>query len=145
MLCPIGDYSPQSDQPLMKHLVVEIAPSGRARRSASTGAASTRKPHTAKANRQSRPSYSVIGASKKTISTAPDREQPAGDRTGAGVGRSVGSRRSRPLVLGLGVEAAAEQQAVEDHERRDQQHGADRGRDHERDQRRAAGGGLVDR
>jgi hypothetical protein len=26
-LCPIGDYSPQSDQPLMKHLVVEITPS----------------------------------------------------------------------------------------------------------------------
>jgi molybdopterin-dependent oxidoreductase alpha subunit len=24
VLCPIGDYSPQSDQPLMKHLVVEI-------------------------------------------------------------------------------------------------------------------------
>ena len=29
VLCPIGDYSAQSDQPLMKHLVVEIAPSGR--------------------------------------------------------------------------------------------------------------------
>jgi Molydopterin dinucleotide binding domain len=27
-LCPIGDYSAQSDQPLMKHLVVEITPSG---------------------------------------------------------------------------------------------------------------------
>jgi molybdopterin-dependent oxidoreductase alpha subunit len=27
VLCPIGDYSAQSDQPLMKHLVVEIAPS----------------------------------------------------------------------------------------------------------------------
>jgi molybdopterin-dependent oxidoreductase alpha subunit len=26
-LCPIGDYSPQSDQPLMKHLVVEITQS----------------------------------------------------------------------------------------------------------------------
>jgi molybdopterin-dependent oxidoreductase alpha subunit len=25
VLCPIGDFSPQSDQPLMKHLVVEIA------------------------------------------------------------------------------------------------------------------------
>jgi hypothetical protein len=24
VLCPIGDYSPQSDQPLMKHLVVEV-------------------------------------------------------------------------------------------------------------------------
>ena len=27
MLCPIGDYSQQSDQPLMKHLIVEIAAS----------------------------------------------------------------------------------------------------------------------
>ena len=27
VLCPIGDYSPQSDQPLMKHVVVEITPS----------------------------------------------------------------------------------------------------------------------
>jgi molybdopterin-dependent oxidoreductase alpha subunit len=27
-LCPIGDYSVQSDQPLMKHLVVTITPSG---------------------------------------------------------------------------------------------------------------------
>jgi len=27
VLCPIGDYSAQSDQPLMKHLVVEITPS----------------------------------------------------------------------------------------------------------------------
>jgi hypothetical protein len=27
VLCPIGDYSLQSDQPLMKHLVVEITPS----------------------------------------------------------------------------------------------------------------------
>ncbi|MCU1495856.1 MAG: molybdopterin-dependent oxidoreductase alpha subunit [Acidimicrobiaceae bacterium] len=27
VLCPIGDYSSQSDQPLMKHLVVEISPS----------------------------------------------------------------------------------------------------------------------
>lgn len=27
VLCPIGDYSPQSDQPLMKHLLVEISPS----------------------------------------------------------------------------------------------------------------------
>ena len=26
-LCPIGDYSPQSDQPLMKHMVVTVAPS----------------------------------------------------------------------------------------------------------------------
>jgi hypothetical protein len=26
-LCPIGDYSAQSDQPLMKHVVVEIKPS----------------------------------------------------------------------------------------------------------------------
>jgi molybdopterin-dependent oxidoreductase alpha subunit len=25
-LCPVGDYSPQSDQPLMKHVVVEIHP-----------------------------------------------------------------------------------------------------------------------
>ena len=24
VLCPIGDYSLQSDQPLMKHMVVEI-------------------------------------------------------------------------------------------------------------------------
>jgi hypothetical protein len=30
VLCPIGDYSAQSDQPLMKHLVVEITPSGAA-------------------------------------------------------------------------------------------------------------------
>jgi molybdopterin-dependent oxidoreductase alpha subunit len=28
VLCPIGDVSTQSDQPLMKHLVVEITPSG---------------------------------------------------------------------------------------------------------------------
>src|SRR4030095_10237401 len=28
VLCPIGDYSAQSDQPLMKHLVVEITRSG---------------------------------------------------------------------------------------------------------------------
>jgi hypothetical protein len=27
VLCPIGDFSPQSDQPLMKHLLVEINPS----------------------------------------------------------------------------------------------------------------------
>src|SRR5258708_11118661 len=27
VLCPIGDYSAQSDQPLMKHLVVAIKPS----------------------------------------------------------------------------------------------------------------------
>jgi anaerobic selenocysteine-containing dehydrogenase len=27
VLCPVGDFSVQSDQPLMKHLVVEIAPS----------------------------------------------------------------------------------------------------------------------
>jgi len=27
VLCPIGDYSPQSDQPLMKHVDVEITPS----------------------------------------------------------------------------------------------------------------------
>ena len=27
VLCPIGDFSAQSDQPLMKHLVVEVAPS----------------------------------------------------------------------------------------------------------------------
>ena len=27
VLCPIGDYSSQSDQPIMKHLVVEVAPS----------------------------------------------------------------------------------------------------------------------
>ncbi|HTT59497.1 MAG TPA: FdhF/YdeP family oxidoreductase [Acidimicrobiales bacterium] len=27
VLCPIGDYSPQSDQPLMKHMLVEISPS----------------------------------------------------------------------------------------------------------------------
>jgi hypothetical protein len=26
-LCPIGDYSVQSDQPLMKHVLVEITPS----------------------------------------------------------------------------------------------------------------------
>ena len=30
VLCPIGDYSQQSDQPLMKHLVVEITRSGAA-------------------------------------------------------------------------------------------------------------------
>jgi len=30
LLCPIGDYSAQSDQPLMKHLVVEIKPSNAA-------------------------------------------------------------------------------------------------------------------
>ena len=28
VLCPIGDYSAQSDQPLMKHVIVEIGPSG---------------------------------------------------------------------------------------------------------------------
>jgi hypothetical protein len=28
VLCPIDDYSPQSDQPLMKHMVVEITASG---------------------------------------------------------------------------------------------------------------------
>jgi hypothetical protein len=28
VLCPIGDYSAQSDQPLMKHLVVEVTASG---------------------------------------------------------------------------------------------------------------------
>ncbi|MDR3635855.1 MAG: FdhF/YdeP family oxidoreductase [Isosphaeraceae bacterium] len=28
VLCPIGDYSPQSDQPLMKHVIVAISPSG---------------------------------------------------------------------------------------------------------------------
>jgi hypothetical protein len=27
VLCPIGDFSEQSDQRLMKHLVVEIVPS----------------------------------------------------------------------------------------------------------------------
>jgi hypothetical protein len=27
VLCPIGDYSAQSDQPLTKHVVVEIRPS----------------------------------------------------------------------------------------------------------------------
>jgi hypothetical protein len=27
VLCPIGDFSTQSDQPLMKHLLVEISPS----------------------------------------------------------------------------------------------------------------------
>ena len=27
VLCPIRDYSPQSDQTLMKHVVVEITPS----------------------------------------------------------------------------------------------------------------------
>jgi hypothetical protein len=26
VLCPIGDYSAQSDQPLMKHVVVEVTP-----------------------------------------------------------------------------------------------------------------------
>jgi hypothetical protein len=26
VLCPIGDFSAQSDQPLMKHLLVEICP-----------------------------------------------------------------------------------------------------------------------
>lgn len=26
VLCPIGDYSVQSDQPLMKHLIVEVTP-----------------------------------------------------------------------------------------------------------------------
>jgi molybdopterin-dependent oxidoreductase alpha subunit len=30
VLCPVGDYSPQSDQPLMKHVVVEISRSRRA-------------------------------------------------------------------------------------------------------------------
>jgi len=28
VLCAIGDYSSQSDQPLMKHVPVEIVPSG---------------------------------------------------------------------------------------------------------------------
>ncbi len=28
VLCPIGDYSTQSDQPLMKHVVVEVKPAG---------------------------------------------------------------------------------------------------------------------
>jgi molybdopterin-dependent oxidoreductase alpha subunit len=28
VLCPIGDYSPQSDQPLMKQMIVEVAASG---------------------------------------------------------------------------------------------------------------------
>jgi hypothetical protein len=28
VLCPIDDYSPQSDQPLMKHLVIEVMASG---------------------------------------------------------------------------------------------------------------------
>ncbi len=27
VLCPIGDYSAQSDQPLMKHVIVEVAAS----------------------------------------------------------------------------------------------------------------------
>ena len=27
VLCPVGDYSAQSDQPLMKHVIVEIKPS----------------------------------------------------------------------------------------------------------------------
>jgi hypothetical protein len=27
VFCPIGDYSRQGDQPLMKHIVVEITPS----------------------------------------------------------------------------------------------------------------------
>ncbi len=27
VLCPIDDYSPQSDQPLMKHLVIEVTAS----------------------------------------------------------------------------------------------------------------------
>jgi hypothetical protein len=27
-LCPIGDFSPQSDQPMMKHLLVEIEIAG---------------------------------------------------------------------------------------------------------------------
>jgi len=31
VLCPVGDFSEQSDQPLMKHLVVEIVPSAPAR------------------------------------------------------------------------------------------------------------------
>ena len=31
VLCPIGDYSPQSDPPLMKHVVIEITPSRAAR------------------------------------------------------------------------------------------------------------------
>ena len=30
VLCALGDYSAQSDQPLMKHLVVEIAPAASA-------------------------------------------------------------------------------------------------------------------
>lgn len=30
VLCPIGDYSAQSDQPLMKHVVVEVAPAASA-------------------------------------------------------------------------------------------------------------------
>jgi hypothetical protein len=53
--------------------------------------------------------------------------------------------RVRALVSALHVEAAAQQQAVQDRERWDQQHRADRGRDHERDERRAARRGLVDR
>jgi anaerobic selenocysteine-containing dehydrogenase len=28
VLCPLGDFSPASDQPIMKHLVVEVHPSG---------------------------------------------------------------------------------------------------------------------
>jgi hypothetical protein len=28
VLCPVGDFSPQSDQPLMKHLAVTVARSG---------------------------------------------------------------------------------------------------------------------
>ena len=31
VLCPVGDFSEQSDQPLMKHLIVEIVPSAPAR------------------------------------------------------------------------------------------------------------------
>jgi anaerobic selenocysteine-containing dehydrogenase len=34
VLCPIGDYSAQSDQPLMKHVVVEIIPSRHSERAA---------------------------------------------------------------------------------------------------------------
>jgi hypothetical protein len=33
VLCPIGDYSAQSDQPLMKHVVVEVTPAQFARAS----------------------------------------------------------------------------------------------------------------
>lgn len=36
VLCPIGDYSAQSDQPLMKHLVIEVTASGVTNTTAST-------------------------------------------------------------------------------------------------------------